>query len=168
MDTQAQDRHAIEAFGQRWLAGWNDHDAAALTAMCHPDIVWEEPAPRRVLRGTGEVGPWIEQNFVAFPDLRIESVHEFADAEAGRAASWWRLTGTHEGPLDPPGFAPTGRRVDINGADFMTFRGGLLVHMRMIYDVSDLAVQLGLAPKPGSPVERALVGMQRTTSRLRR
>ncbi len=166
--TTALSAEWIEDFAKRWVAGWNAHDADALAGICHPEIVWTEPAPRRVLQGREEVRQWIAKNLEAFPDLQIEVVQEFPVPAEARAAAWWRLRGTHRGPLEPPGFAPTGRGVTIEGVDFWEFRDGLLARMRMIYDVSDLAVQLGLAPKPGGALERAMVAMQRRTANLRR
>lgn len=159
---------ALSEFSKHWLAGWNAHDPDALVALCHEAVIWDEPAPRRVLRGRDEVRTWLAENFVAIPDMHIEVIHEFVHPDATRTATCWKFTGTHKGVLQPPGFAPTGRQIATHGADLMTFRDGQLVHLRMIYDVSDMAVQLGLAPRPGGKTERALVKLQRTRARLRR
>lgn len=162
-----QQTTALSDFGERWLAGWNVHDPDALAQLCHPEIVWDEPAPRRTLHGREEVREWIAKNFIAFPDLEIDVVQEFTSQADDHAAVWWKLRGTHDGTLSPPGFAPTGKRIEIEGADFVELRDGLLFRMRMIYDVYDLSVQLGLLPGPGTPLESGLVAMQRGGVALR-
>ena len=40
-----------EDFVRRFIAGWNSHDPARLTELCHPDVLWEDP----FIVG----GPWI-------------------------------------------------------------------------------------------------------------
>jgi predicted ester cyclase len=56
------------------------------------------------------------------------------------------MTGTNLGPIDPPGWAPTGRRIDVQGVDVYVFRGERLAEYRAHYDTAELARQLGLLP----------------------
>jgi SnoaL-like polyketide cyclase len=63
----------------------------------------------------------------------------------------WRMTGTHTGPIDPPGFGPTGRDFAIDGVTLQCFRGGLIWRDRDIYDAAEQLRQLGLMPPPGTP-----------------
>jgi hypothetical protein len=80
----------------------------------------------------------------------------------------WRMLGTHTGPIDPPGFAPTGKPFVLEGVDHWTFRDGLVAVYRADYDLNGLLRQLGIAPRPGSAGERAMVLMQRAGARLKR
>jgi hypothetical protein len=66
------------------------------------------------------------------------------------------------GPLDPPGYAPTGGRVEFEGIDFYDrFHDGLLTHYTVLFDMLDLGRQIGAAPQPGTLADRMGVFMQR-------
>jgi predicted ester cyclase len=92
----------------------------------------------------------------AVPDL---DPHRTA---GGDQVAWRRrMRGTNTGPIDPPGFAATGRAIEIEGVDLWTMRDGRVARYRAFYDFNALAVQLGLAPAPGSRLEQALVALQR-------
>jgi hypothetical protein len=71
------------------------------------------------------------------------------------------MRGTMTGPLDPPGFAPTGRSMEVEGVDLWTMRDGRIARYRAFYDLNDLARQLAIAPPAGSRAERAMVRLQR-------
>lgn len=100
MSTTAPAPAALEAFCARYIAAWNDHDAAAADLVTE-DVVWE------------------------------------------------------------PGFAATGRTIEIEGVDPWGMRDGRIARYRAFYDVNALAVQLGLAPAPGSRMEKGLAALQR-------
>jgi hypothetical protein len=76
------------------------------------------------------------------------------------------MVGTNTGPIDPPGFAPTGKRVDVRGFDVWQFRDDLIWRYEALYDFSGIARQLGLLPARGGFAERATVRAQRLRSRL--
>src|SRR5262249_62126775 len=67
-----------------------------------------------------------------------------------KAIAPWRFPGTMTGPLTPPGFAPTGRRVDFHGDDHWDFRGELVCRCEAVYDLNGIGVELGAVPAPGS------------------
>ena len=81
-------------------------------------------------------------------------------------APHWRGWATHTGPLDPPGFAPTGRRWELDGADFHEYRDGRVCKLRTAINMLSVSRQLGLMPAAGSPAERALAMAQRSASRV--
>ena len=106
-------------------------------------------------------------SWVAFPDLRFdETDFPHRTAEGDQVAWRWRMRGTMSGPLDPPGFAATGRSMEVEGVDLWTMRDGRIARSRAFYDVNDLARQLAIAPPPGSRAERAMVRMQRLQARM--
>jgi hypothetical protein len=82
------------------------------------------------------------------------------------AAFHWRGWATLTGPLEPPGFAPTGRRWEVDGGDFYEFRDGRVCKVRTAYDVLSVSRQLGLLPPAGGRGERTLAMAQRSASRL--
>jgi hypothetical protein len=78
------------------------------------------------------------------------------------------MEGTHRGVIDPPGFAPTGRTIRVDGVDQWTMRDGRIARYRAFYDMNDLARQLGIVPPAGSRAERGMVALQRLQARLAR
>jgi hypothetical protein len=55
------------------------------------------------------------------------------------------------------GIRPTGRRVEIRGADIMEISGGLIQHNTIYYDGAAFARQIGMLPSQGSRADRALI-----------
>jgi hypothetical protein len=80
----------------------------------------------------------------------------------------WRMHGTMTGPIEPPGFAPTGKSMTVEGVDLWIMRDGRIAIYHAYYDLMDLSRQLGIMPMPGSRAERATVGMQRLQARFQR
>ena len=75
------------------------------------------------------------------------------------------MRGTMSGPLDPPGFAATGRSMEVEGVDLWTMRDGRIARYRAFYDVNDLARQLAIAPPPeGQPAGATQTGICLDTS----
>jgi hypothetical protein len=79
----------------------------------------------------------------------------------------WILRGTNTGAIDPPGFAATGRSVEVPGVDEYRFRDGLLAHYRAYYDMHDMLTQFGLTPARDSTMFKTLVRLQRVQKRIR-
>jgi steroid delta-isomerase-like uncharacterized protein len=163
----SQTDRTIDDFARRWAQAWNDHDPDAVAALCHPEIEWDDPAARRVLRGRPEVRDWVSKSLDAFPDAAFEMLAIYTDAGGSGAALRWRMQARFLGPLDPPGFAPTGRPVRVDGVDLCRFDDGLLRSLQMIYDGNAVAVQAGLVPAPGSRAERLMVAGQRLAAGVR-
>ena len=100
------------------------------------------------------------------PDLIFELNGLLHLAEDGRSVmAAWRGVATMTGPLDPPGFAPTGQRVEMFGVDTHWIKDGRLVRVRTVTDVMAVARQIGAAPEPGTMAERAGVLVQRLAAR---
>jgi steroid delta-isomerase-like uncharacterized protein len=159
----------LQAFCARYMASWNDHDPGAMADLLTQDIVWEDPALPEAARGVAAVQDFMRAGWVAFPDLRFdETDHPHRSAEGDQVAWRWRMRGTMSGPLDPPGFAPTGRSMEVEGVDLWTMRDGRIARYRAFYDLNDLARQLAIAPAAGSRAEKAVVALQRLQARMLR
>lgn len=159
----------LAGFGERYLAAWNAHEPEGVCACATDDVVWVDPALPEPARGHAGLAQFVRDSCTAFPDLAFFEPGPPAIAPDGRVAYVpWRMTGTNTGPIDPPGFAPTGRTVSIPGFDIWRFRGGLIWRDEAIYDFNLVATQLGLTPPRGGFGERALVQAQRLRARLSR
>lgn len=158
----------VADFGHRWLAAWNARDADGLAALCTEDVEFFDPAIGTV-HGRQAVASWLRQCERAFPDYRFEEPEPpYVSRDRPKAIAPWRMSGTNTGPMDPPGFAPTGRPVVIEGVDHWWFRDGLVARYRADYDSTGVMRQLGLVPAAGSRAEQAMVRLQRLGARLRR
>jgi steroid delta-isomerase-like uncharacterized protein len=165
--SQEQARDWVE----RFFAGWNSHDPDQLLALATEDVVWEDPfIPDGLLRGRAAVREWLSSIWVAMPDLTFELVGDpFISIDGTQIAAAWKGTGKMTGPLEPPGFAPTGGRIEITGIDIHEFDGELVRRVATATDTMGMGRQIGAAPPPGSGGERVGVLMQRLTARrLRR
>jgi steroid delta-isomerase-like uncharacterized protein len=159
----------LDAFCARYVAAWNEHDRDAMAHLLTPDVVWSDPAVPGAVRGIPAVQEFMRGAYVAFPDLRFDEPEPRHLSAAGDDVAWrWRMRGTMLGPIEPPGFAPTGRAMEVEGVDLWTLRGGRIAVARAYYDMSEVARQLGIVPALESRAERAMVALQRLRARVLR
>jgi steroid delta-isomerase-like uncharacterized protein len=162
------DERFAREFAERYVAAWNSHDAEQIDPLVTPDVVWLDPGLTEPARGVHEVKDFMRRAWVAFPDLRLSSGPLWVEPH-GDSMTWaWRMEGTHRGTIDPPGFAATGKRIDLDGIDVWDFAGGRLERYRAYYDMATLARQIGAMPTPGSAGERVGVVLQRAQARFAR
>lgn len=155
-------------FSHRWSVAWNGYDPDAVASLCTDDVDFTDPAIGTV-QGRAAVADWVRMCQRAFPDYRFEEPEPpYRSTDRAKILSPWVMRGTNTGRLDPPGFAPTGRAVVIEGTDHWWFRDGLVERYRADYDLNGAMRQLGLVPQAGSRGERALVRLQRAGAKLRR
>ncbi|MDO8545396.1 MAG: nuclear transport factor 2 family protein [Opitutaceae bacterium] len=159
-------RAQVPALVEAVLRAWNARDLDAFTALLTPDVYWHDlgmPSPPAV--GREAVRRFSESILRAFPDFRYEIRHPICIAEDGSCCVIpWTITATNTGPLNPPGFAPTGRRVHFHGLDYFKFRDNLVAHIETRFDPAEPVEQmfgLRVRPLPGSLKERCFVWFQR-------
>lgn len=169
--TPAMTDEQIRDFERRYLAAWNSHDASRVTELVTEDIAWDDPALRgETARGRDAVAEFVRSSWRAMPDLEFEArgAPYRSLEESDKVIAPWRMRGTFTGPLEPPGFAPTGAKVVADGLDEWEFRDGQIARYRAIYDLAELAQQIGAMPEPNTKMERAGVMMQRLQARMAR
>jgi steroid delta-isomerase-like uncharacterized protein len=114
--------------------------------------LYAEDAVQRMHDGTFEGRSAIQQrlasDLAAFPDARY-TVLSFID-QGDRFADEWTFEGTHTGPFRMPDGSfvpPTGRRVEVQGMEFVELRDGKIVVDNLYYDSIVGPIQLGLIPQ---------------------
>jgi steroid delta-isomerase-like uncharacterized protein len=159
----------LRSLTARYVAAWNERDFGAMAELVTDDIVWTDPALPAPLRSAAEIQGFMRSCLRAFPDLRFGEPDPPHLSVAGDDVAWaWYMEGTMRGPMEPPGFAPTGRAMHVEGVDLWTLRDGRIARYRAYYDTMDLARQLGIMPPPGGRAEKATVALQRLQARLQR
>ena len=151
----------------RWVDAWNSHEVDRVLALMSEDIEYHDVSSPKPMRGHADVRELLESTWRAAPDVNTELLSgPYVIPGEPRAAIHWRTTGTHTGPLEPPGFAPTGRRWELDGVDLHEYRDGRVCKLRVVCDQLGVARQLGLMPAAGSRAERAMAMAQRSASRV--
>jgi steroid delta-isomerase-like uncharacterized protein len=163
MHTAAEiDLDFLTDFAERWEAAWNSHQPDRVLELMTEDIVYDDSAWPRTMRGHGDVREFLEALWRGMPDLRFEMVEgPFLHPSEQVANFYWKGAGTFTGPLDPPGFAPTGARIEIDGFDLQEYRDGRVCRLRIVTDMMEVSRQLGLMPPQGSQLEKAAAAAQR-------
>ena len=156
-------------FADRWQKAWNTRQPERVVALCTEDVLWDDPITERPERGREAVAEYLRTVWRAFPDLEFTWPEgPFASFQGIKLALHWKLTGTMLGPMDPPGFAPTGRRISLEGVDLLEIREGLCCAYQGFFDRQAIAQQVGIAPSTGSQAERVAVGAQRLLAAIER
>jgi len=152
MAATAAPENATNAELVRWAFDViNSHDITPLRAHWTPETV--ERFPDRTCRGGDEIGAYFEGLFAAVPDVHMKILHLAAEGDAVFVR--WHLTGTHTGTAWA-GIDTTGRRIELDGIDHFTVRGGTVVSNFVVFDQMEVGRGLGLLPPDGSPADRAL------------
>ena len=130
----------------------DQHDSDVVRDFAAEDVVEMWPIVGR-LQGLRAVGDHFAAIFAAVPDFHIEIERTAADGET--VFAHWHAIGTFTG--EPfLGIEATGRPIDIRGTDCYTIRDGKVVANFVAYDGMTFAVQAGVLPPHGSPLDHAM------------
>ena len=106
----------LEGLLTAFADAWNRHDVDALMSMMTDEPVFEASSGNDV-DGEGHQGQQAVRAayaavFAQFPDAHWGNARHFVAGDRG--VSEWRFTGTRS----------DGKRIEVNGCDLFTFRGG--------------------------------------------
>jgi len=168
-------RSEVTEFAERWVGCWNAHDVDGILALVTDDVVWQDPSIDGAASGLSEARAYVENVFRAFPDVRWRMPNSLFvslddDQEILRIGQPWASQGTFLGPIDPPGFHPTGQPFELEGFDVWDLERprGQLRRVVSRYDALEFSRQVGLMPRRGSREERIVARLQRVRARLQR
>ena len=157
----------IGDFVGRWLDAWNSHDPDRVLAFLTEDVEVRDDSWPRTMHGHADVREFLNALWRAIPDMTFDLLDgPYVIPGEPRASFHWRGAGAFTGPMDPPGFAPTGRRWEIDGVDFQEYREERISRLRVAFDMMSVSRQLGLLPPAGSRAEQAMAAAQRGITRL--
>jgi steroid delta-isomerase-like uncharacterized protein len=125
---------------QRYFDAWNAQDATAIVATFAPSGTYVDPTTPGPLRGEA-IGQYAAGLWSAFPDLSFELVSA-APCGDGVVAAQWVMRGTNHGSMF--GLPPTGKQVELPGADFIVVEDAGLRSVTGYFDSGLLPRQLGL------------------------
>jgi steroid delta-isomerase-like uncharacterized protein len=152
----------IREFVPRWLDAWNSHDADRVLELLTEDVEIRDDSWPKTMHGHRDVREFLEALWRAVPDMTFELLAgPYVIPDEPCASFHWRGSGTFTGRMDPPGFAPTGKRWEVDGVDFQEYRDGRIAKLRVIFDLMTVSRQLGVMPATGSRAERAMAAAQR-------
>jgi steroid delta-isomerase-like uncharacterized protein len=152
----------IREFVPRWLAAWNSHEPDRVLEFLTDDVEIRDDSWPETMHGHDDVHEFLGALWRAVPDMTFELLDgPYVIPGEPRASFHWRGSGTFTGRMDPPGFAPTGRRWEVDGVDFQEYRGEQIAKLRVIFDLMTVSRQLGVMPATGSAAERAMAAAQR-------
>ncbi|WP_432948918.1 ester cyclase [Kribbella sp. CA-253562] len=110
----------VQAF---WDQVWNAHDAEAVDRFVPEDFVITNAGHDIV--GRTAFKAWIAAFLAEVPDLHLQAVETFENADGSRVASRFRITGTNQGYLHT---AAIGAPIQFTGTAVWEVRDGKLLH----------------------------------------
>jgi steroid delta-isomerase-like uncharacterized protein len=125
---------------QDYFDAWNYHDAEAIIATFAEGGTYSDPSAGQGLEGNA-IAVYAEGLWSTFPDLSFEII-SVGHMSANMVAAQWLMRGTNTGPLQ--GLPPTGRTVEVQGADFLAVEGDRLRSVHGYFDSRAVPDQLGL------------------------
>lgn len=122
-----------------WQAAWDQGRVEALDELLSPGYI-RRRGPAAAPQDREQFKSSVTAIREAFPDLHTE-IEEIVEDGEGLAIRW-RSTGSHTG--DFLGVPPTGRPVEVSGATFTHFDGGVIAEEWVTWDPRQLLEALGI------------------------
>jgi steroid delta-isomerase-like uncharacterized protein len=161
------ERAGESKLARAWLEGWALRDVDRILSACTEDVTWSDPALIAPAVGAAAVRAFVVDTFRMFPDIETSADGDPCFSPGGnRVAQPWRMRGTWQGAIEPPGFAANGRPFDVRGVDLYDLRGGRIARITGNHNMLEWLEQLGLLPRRDSRALRWVAGAQRLLARL--
>lgn len=166
---EALSAETLERLAESWDSAWSARDSDRIADHLTEDAVYEDPALPEALHGRSAFKEQAENILTALPDIELRQRTLFRSLhDPSFGASRWTFAGTFERPMLPNRFAPTGRRIEVEGMALVELRGDKVARLRQFYDTTGFARQIGAAPPRGSRGERLGLLLQRLAARRMR
>lgn len=134
-------RSNVIGYWDRYSEGWEAHDPEAVMAAFAPDGSVTDPTLNEPRTGE-EIGAWVGETVAGFPDVSFEDHRELSTDDGGVLFVEWTMHGTHTGTFQ--GLPATGNTVALDGVDVVTISEDGIESIKIYFDPSSIAEQLGL------------------------
>ena len=133
---------AIQDALDRYFAGWNHGDGAAVVASLTPGGTYEDPTTGGPLTGDA-LAASVSAVATGFPDLSFDVVSTATTSDTSVVVQWV-MHGTNTGPM--PGGPPTGGTIALPGVDLIDYDPGADRISKVVgyFDSATMLRQLGL------------------------
>ena len=140
----------LKELSQRSIAAWNAHDANALAALDHTDVVFTAPSPtgRTELRGREAAKEYTQSWFTAFPDAKTTIINEVIAGDYIVQECTFQGTNTGTWKSEVGDMPATGKTLKGEYCLIAKVRDGLFVSSNLYFDQVQVLTQLGLMPAP--------------------
>jgi steroid delta-isomerase-like uncharacterized protein len=128
------------AVARSYFDGWNRRDPAAVLATMASNGTYTDPTTGGPLSGDAFAG-YMKGLFSAFPDVSFD-IASVGLAAPDLVAAQWIMCATNTGSI--MGLPPTGKRVELKGADFIRVTGDKIRSIDGYFDAGETPRQLGL------------------------
>jgi len=122
-----------------FFAAMNEHDVEKMAHYCTDDIVADEVAEPEPFLGVEAFKNSYADVFEGYPDCHAEILETFADGDTIICQVRWDAT--NSGIFR--GAEPTGKKVDLRIAYFLSTKKGKITRITEYYDVATLLIQQG-------------------------
>ena len=138
----SNESETAEFFAAEFILAWNSRERDRILAFYHPDYRGEESSTPEEHWGQRGVSALLDRFFNAFPDLTISVDQQLC--QNGHLALFWTATGTHHGSIMR--IPPSGKRITVNGASFLTLKEGKVFRGKHLWDMAAMLRGMGLLP----------------------
>ncbi len=135
------DAHVTD-FWDQYSEAWDDREPEAVMGAFAPAGEIHDPGRDEPMTGE-EIGEWVASMLAGFPDVHFEEHRRVTNDAGDTIIVEWTMHGTHTGPFE--GLPPTDRQVELDGVDIVTASEEGIESMRIYFDQSSIADQLGLS-----------------------
>ena len=147
----------LKDIAQRNIAAFNAHDANALAALDHPDVVSTAPSPtaqRTELRGREAAKEYNNSWFNAFPDARVRSTNDVISGDYIVQEGTFEGTNTGTWRSEAGDMPATGKTLKGQFCQVIRTKDGLIISSNLYFDQVQVLTQLGLMPAPAEAARR--------------
>jgi steroid delta-isomerase-like uncharacterized protein len=137
-------QEALIEIAKGWVEAYNQQDWDAVIASNTTDMVYEEVATHRTVRGSQDYVALLKGWLSAFPDSHGSFNGAFVSGNTVILEVTWR--GRQDGPLQTPAGAisATGKRVELPACLILEIAGQKVRAARHYFDVATMMTQLGV------------------------
>jgi len=140
----------LKELSQRSTAAFNAHDADALAALDHQDVVNTAPSPsgRTELRGREAAKGYNQSWFTAFPDAKTTISNEVITGDFIVQEGIFEGTNTGTWKSEAGDMPATGKTLKGQYCLVARTKDGLIISSNLYFDQVQVLTQLGLMPVP--------------------